>query len=160
MHGIPDIEEHIPPEYLPHYLKVHDKGNLTSGNDPDSYVYSSDTVVRTYIRVYPPLADTDTARSDHLAHLYLSPSHKIGTGHHSVAYHAPLRLPSPLTTFKFASSRPGTVAVVAKLAMPVSTARSLLYNEADMYNSFPTHLSHEYSGYHLLSPYLTSSPPS
>ncbi|TCD62471.1 hypothetical protein EIP91_006819 [Steccherinum ochraceum] len=94
------------------------------------------------------------------AHLYLRSSHRVGVGHHSHVYRSPLTLPSPLTTYASSSSRPGTVLVAAKLAIQQRNARKLLDVEAGTYNEFPTHLSEEYCGVHLLSPFMRTMVPS
>lgn len=94
------------------------------------------------------------------AHLYLRPSHRIGVGHHSHVYLSPLTLPSPLTTYTSSSSRPGTVLVAAKLAIQQRNARKLLDAEAATYNEFPPHMSDEYCGVHLLSPFVRTLVPS
>ncbi len=138
--GILDLEEHIPIEQLPHYLTVHDQGSLTSGNQYDSRHDGVKPAKWTYRRVYPTSNDINSPDSPttHFAHLYLSPGHQMGIGHHSIVYHSPLELPSYLTGSNSTSSRPGTVGVVVKLGIPGLKARSYLDNEAEMYNSFPT----------------------
>ena len=83
-----------------------------------------------------------------MARLRLKAENKLGSGHHSDVYLAPLELPKPLT----ARTPSGAVAVAAKLAYPRREARSLLENEGSVYNAFPRHLQEEWCGYNLVPP--------
>ncbi|KAI0688594.1 hypothetical protein BC835DRAFT_1256903, partial [Cytidiella melzeri] len=83
-----------------------------------------------------------------VAHLHLAQQNRFGVGHHSLVHHAPLTLPEPLT----AHSRNGRVTVAAKSAFRVRSARTLLHNEAKMYNAFPRHLSEDWCGFNLVTP--------
>lgn len=162
--GIPVLQENIPETYFPDNLLVHDPFDLSTGiMIPNSFYDNvpSTSAPVLYERLWPPsnpFADTKLNRN--VAQLYLSPNNEAGTGHHSVVYAAPLRLPPPLTTYNSASSRPGTVRVMAKVALQNRLARELLDNEGEIYNSFPRHLSEEYCGLHLLTPEMTSLVPS
>lgn len=184
--GIPKLEEYIPLQYFPDTLIVHDPNGLSmccdgrsyESYDPKAPDYTDDEDGQTYSetnadqdddaekqpafvykRVYPaPTTTPDDEKKT--AHLYMSPQHRSGVGHHSHVYLSPLTLPTPLTTYKRASARPGTVLVAAKLAVQQRNARQLLASEAATYASFPRHLSEEYCGFHLLSPFMQALSPS
>lgn len=162
--GIPVLQENIPEAYFPDNLLVHDPLDLSMGvvtpNSLHDDVPSTPAPVL-YERLWPPSDPfVDAKLKRNIAQLYLSPNNEAGTGHHSVVYAAPFRLPPPLTTYNSASSRPGTVRVMAKVALQNRLARELLDNEGEIYNSFPQHLSEEYCGLHLLTPEMTSLVPS
>ncbi|KAH8079408.1 hypothetical protein BXZ70DRAFT_1012604 [Cristinia sonorae] len=159
--------------------KVVEVGDEAGEAEPKKIAY-------VYKRVYPPptevvresketsVGETDATKDSgdapsqstagHTAHLYMHSSNRLGTGHHSHVYLTPLTLPAPLTTFTSsapaAASRPGTVLVAAKVAIQQRTARSLLSAEAKTYSEFPQHLSEEYCGLHLLSPFMRTLAPS
>jgi len=155
------LEEHLPSTYYPDTLIVHDPSNVSSGKfRVDSTVIMSHPFL--YRRLYPQSEKVGSGSKafPNIAHLHLSPEHRVGVGHHSVVYCAPLQLPSGLTTYKSSSARPGTVKVVAKVAFPERRPRSLLRNEGTVYDSFPQHMSEEYCGWHLLSPFMHSPAPS
>ncbi|KAI0788420.1 hypothetical protein C8Q75DRAFT_807643 [Abortiporus biennis] len=163
LEDIPALEEHIPPVYLPDSLIVHDPLDVCSGHlkpphrkivgKPSTYLYR---------RLYPAPKKAGSKDPDNpnIAHLYLSLGHRIGTGHHSLVYAAPLKLPTPLSTYRSSSRLPGTVQVVAKVALAKKEPRQLLNNEGRIYNGFPNHMSEEYCGWHLISPFMHSPAPS
>lgn len=163
LEGIPILQEHIPKVHFPDNLLVHDPYDLSMGaiDEIPPLALSQDTVPILYERLWPPpepVIDAETKRN--IAQLYITPENEAGAGHHSVVYATPLQLPSPLTTFNSASVRPGTVRVMAKVAIQDHFARQLLDNEGEIYNSFPRHLSDEYCGLHLLTPEMTTLVPS
>ncbi|KAI0080013.1 hypothetical protein K474DRAFT_1769692 [Panus rudis PR-1116 ss-1] len=174
--GLPTLTEKIPRDYLPNMLLVHDPTDLTLGREPSRYGRDPDPVAHStenkpflYKRVYPPPTPTDLA-DNRKASLYLSKGNLLGTGHHSLVYASPLELPPPLTTYRSAypissvsspsETRQGTVRVAAKLAHARSSARQMLHNEAEIYHSFPEHMSEEWCGYHVITPWMRSPVPS
>ncbi|KAI0791425.1 hypothetical protein C8Q75DRAFT_715555 [Abortiporus biennis] len=161
MTDIPQLEEHIPPSYFPDSLIVHDPFDVSSGFLQPPYLLNDEPSTHLYRRLYPTTdkAGSKDSGNPNIAHLYLSPFGRIGTGHHSAAYAAPLKLPSPLSTYKSSSCRPGTVQVVAKVAFPERDHRDLLDNEGKVYNNFPKHMSDEYCGWHSLWPLMQNPAP-
>lgn len=186
--SVAKLQEKIPLQYFPDTLIVHDPKNVSMCCDDREYSYATsydpdapdftddedgttlddDKTAFVYKRVYPaPATSTATMASgsdvylkaEGIAHLYMDPEHRTGVGHHSHVYLSPLTLPEPLTTFKSASARPGTVLVAAKMAVQQRNARELLASEAATYNSFPQHLSEEYCGFHRVK-YMRSLTPS
>ncbi|CDO76773.1 hypothetical protein BN946_scf184978.g2 [Trametes cinnabarina] len=158
--GLPKLEEFIPDAFFPDTLIVHDPDRRTQHEQP------SDKPV-TFRRVrYPPVNGKQLASSDagpdvasapdpvapaseeRVAHLYLKKKNRLGEGHHSFVYRAPLTLPAPLS----AHSPTGQVTVAAKLAYPHCTAHALLHNEARAYAAFPVHAQQEYCGYNIVPP--------
>ncbi|THH28098.1 hypothetical protein EUX98_g6086 [Antrodiella citrinella] len=182
--GIPKLEESIPAQYFPDTLIVHDPHGVSMACDGRYYdegslvdvagtsdffddegdkVYEGETGYEThktddakkkrtafvYKRVYPTLLACIATKAQHAekgqdgsmshtAHLYMEPKHRMGTGHHS--HLAPVQS--------------------MKLAIQQRNAREILASEAKTYNDFPAHLSDEYCGYHLLSPFMQTLSPS
>ncbi|KAK7676084.1 hypothetical protein QCA50_020955 [Cerrena zonata] len=163
--NIPVLQEHIPIVHFPDILHVHDPFDLSMGDTTVDHLHGAtvshaNCPVR-YERLWPPPnSPTSTKTKRNIAQLYLSPQNEVGTGHHSVVYASPLQLPSPLTTYNSASARPGTVRVMAKVAIQDVSARKLLNNEGEIYNSFPQHFSEEYCGFHILTPEMRTLVPS
>ncbi|KAJ7755180.1 hypothetical protein B0H16DRAFT_1372163 [Mycena metata] len=131
----PKLAESIAIEYLPEALCVHDPDHRVSGNQATGAVIH-------YKRLYPRPELRPEAHPQYTGHLYLTRQSRLGCGHHSNVYRASFQLPAPLETQH--------VAVVAKIAVPRPEARDFLNHEAAIYNSFPEHLAHEYSGYALV----------
>ncbi|KAL4253255.1 hypothetical protein ABKN59_004756 [Abortiporus biennis] len=142
---IPKLEEFIPDVFFPDVLLVHDPHNVAIGF---ARVTSSGKPKR-YKRVLPkfPQDDNRTA-SENVAHLYLHPKNRLGSGNHSYVHKAPLTLPSPLSAF----SRNGNVTVAAKTAYPRTSALELLENEGKIYSEFDTSLMEDWCGYNLVTP--------
>ncbi|KAI0329811.1 hypothetical protein GY45DRAFT_841765 [Cubamyces sp. BRFM 1775] len=136
--GLPKLEEFIPDEYFPDELLVH---------DPDNTTLQSETPTKPirYLRCHPVIRRAINAKT-RVAHLYLSKENRFGAGNHSYVYRAPLTLPAPLS----AHSPTGQVTVAAKLAYSKCTARNLLRNEGEVYNSFPKWIQEEYCGYNIV----------
>ncbi|KAH9903248.1 hypothetical protein C8Q73DRAFT_633651 [Cubamyces lactineus] len=136
--GLPKLEEFIPEEYFPDELLVHDPENTT--HQPQT-----PTKPIRYLRCHPDIKRAANAET-RVAHLYLSKENRFGAGNHSYVYRAPLTLPAPLS----AHSPTGQVTVAAKLAYSKCTARNLLRNEGEVYNSFPKWIQEEYCGYNIV----------
>ncbi|THH28101.1 hypothetical protein EUX98_g6081 [Antrodiella citrinella] len=180
--GIPKLEEKLPAQYFPDTLIVYDPHGVSMACDDRRYNYLTskdlemqelsedegevhDTTAKAdkpttfvYKRVYPAPTNNDKPSDGRTAHLYMSPEHRNGVGHHSHVYLSPLELSDPLTTFTSSSSRPGTVLVAAKLAIQQRNARDLLAAEAMTYDEFPAHLSDDYCGYNFLMPFVSRTP--
>ncbi|KAI0767598.1 hypothetical protein C8Q74DRAFT_966700 [Fomes fomentarius] len=148
--GLPKLEEFIPSEYLPDVLLVHDPQNVTRSRKAD-HAEDKDEPIQ-YKRFYPfrqnadKTEDSGTPPKENIAHLHLSQSNRLGSGHHSYVYRAPLTLPPPLS----ARSPTGQVTVAAKLAYNRCTAHGLLHNEARVYDSLPKHTQEEWCGYEVV----------
>ncbi len=148
--GLPKLEEFIPSEYLPDVLLVHDPQNVTHSRKEDDTKDKDEPIQ--YKRFYPFRQNADnteesgTPRKENIAHLHLSKSNRLGSGHHSYVYRAPLTLPPPLS----ARSPTGQVTVAAKLAYNHCTAHGLLHNEARVYDSLPKHTQEERCGYEVV----------
>ncbi|KDQ52257.1 hypothetical protein JAAARDRAFT_198431 [Jaapia argillacea MUCL 33604] len=161
---IPKLEEFIPDKYFPDVLMVHDPDDLTPGQ------YRSRSTAKVgeealkakpikYKRVFPVFDSNKTDKGEdapppRVAHLYLSAADRLGEGNHSYVYRALMKLPPPLS----ARSPNKRVTVAAKFAMPRSSARQLLDNEAKIYNQFPKHLMEEWCGYNLVTPCMYPMP--
>ncbi|KAI0767599.1 hypothetical protein C8Q74DRAFT_1203803 [Fomes fomentarius] len=148
--GLPKLEEFIPSEYLPDVLLVHDPQNVThSGKEGNAK--DKDEPIQ-YKRFYPFRQNADKTEDsgippkENIAHLHLNKSNRLGSGHHSYVYRAPLTLPPPLS----ARSPTGQVTVAAKLAYNRCTAHGLLHNEARVYDSLPKHTQEEWCGYNVV----------
>ncbi|KAH9903238.1 hypothetical protein C8Q73DRAFT_798902 [Cubamyces lactineus] len=146
---LPKLEEKIPEAFLPDILLVHDPERTTqhTSGTPNEPV--------TYRRVEYRLPQSGGVENeepqnteDRVAHLHLRQTNRLGTGHHSSVYRAPLTLPPPLSAY----SPTGQVTVAAKLAFPRCTAHALLHNEARTYSAFPEHAQTEYCGYNVVPP--------
>ncbi|KAI0819896.1 hypothetical protein BC628DRAFT_1423422 [Trametes gibbosa] len=141
--ALPKLEEFIPEEFFPDVLMVHDPDNTTNQRNFDK---SQSRPIK-YIRHRPEFERDDEGSSEPcVAHLRLAESNRLGSGHHSYVYRAPLTLPSPLS----AHSPTGQVTVAAKLAYSKCSAHNLLRNEARAYDAFPKHIQQEYCGYHIV----------
>ncbi|KAM5546088.1 hypothetical protein V8D89_000214 [Ganoderma adspersum] len=145
--GLPRLEEFIPEGLFPDILLVHDPAELTNhtqlGSEPVKYK-----------RLFPALA-RDVSKgikglptTQNVAHLHLHKRNRLGTGHHSYVYRAPLTLPPPLS----ARSHTGQCTVAAKLAFPHCTAHALLANEGKVYSELPRHTQEEYCGFNIVPP--------
>ncbi|KAI0672151.1 hypothetical protein C8Q78DRAFT_729494 [Trametes maxima] len=144
--GVPPLESFIPDSLLPDDLLIHDPDNIT-GTGVHGYVASGSpsSPVR-YVRLYPKssrdLPDAANAYvgrnpsdSACIAHLYLKERNRLGRGHHSIVYRAPLEL--RLDPHSPHSRR---VSVAVKAAGQTCGAHRMLNQEADIYNAFPRHL--------------------
>ena len=69
-----------------------------------------------------------------IAHLYLKNENRLGTGHHSSVYSAPLRL-----RLSEVSAEESTVRVATKTASGSCGAHKMLHLEAGVYDAFPRH---------------------
>ncbi|KII95555.1 hypothetical protein PLICRDRAFT_170195 [Plicaturopsis crispa FD-325 SS-3] len=146
--GVPKLEEFIPRQYFPDIIYVHDKNDVCVGS------YSTKTTAglasKRYKRVFPKLETHFPSgdASSRVAHVYVSSANLMGSGHHSHVYSAAIRLPHPLS----ARSPNKLVTVALKTAMREREDRSMLENEAEIYNSMPSHLMEEWCGLNLVSP--------
>ncbi|KAH9848141.1 hypothetical protein C2E23DRAFT_740245 [Lenzites betulinus] len=124
---------------------VHDPDN-TTGHRQDIIEEQGERGIK-YILHRPTFDDFDDGPIEPtVAHLYLKAANRLGEGHHSFVYRAPLTLPPPLS----AHSPTGQVTVAAKLAYNRCSAHNLLRNEAKIYDSFPKHIQKEYCGYNIV----------
>ncbi|KAI1792702.1 hypothetical protein LXA43DRAFT_310913 [Ganoderma leucocontextum] len=146
---LPKLEEFIPEGLFPDVLLVHDPAKLTNHAQPGSEPVK-------YKRLFPALArDNDfdkdikgSSKTENVAHLHLHKTNRLGEGHHSYVYRAPLTLPPPLS----ARSHTGQCTVAAKLAFPHCTAHALLANEGKVYSELPKHTQEEYCGFNIAPP--------
>ncbi|KAI0821235.1 hypothetical protein BC629DRAFT_1459377 [Irpex lacteus] len=154
---VPKLQETLPPAFMPDYLLVHDPHAVTRNdgrNKTKSELSSISTPPCKYRRIFPKIdksaLDVPPAAKAHdmVAHLYLHQKNRLGVGHHSLVYRAPLTLPPPLS----ASSRNGQVTVTAKLALFNTDDWDMLKHEAEIYNRFPKHLSEDWCGYIRINP--------
>ena len=153
------LEEHIPQQFFPDRLVVTDPSWLAFGTD--KIPKEDDEPERkpwTYERLYPSfprdLSADRFAENPITAELYLDPEEVVGVGNHSNVYRATLTLPNGLS----ARTPDGKVTVVAKISFPDSEHRSLLRNEAKIFNSFPKHLSEDWCGYNVIRPLFLPVP--
>ncbi|KAI0672167.1 hypothetical protein C8Q78DRAFT_1077726 [Trametes maxima] len=161
--GLPKLEEFIPDALFPDILFVHDPDRATNHkanpSEPIKYrrvLFRLRSDVSSQNSSTSPQSDDDAmgqgaatkVTEERVAHLHIRRSNRLGEGHHSYVYRAPLTLPPPLS----AHSRTGQVTVAAKLAFPHCTAHTLLHNEARVYSQFPRHLQEEYCGFNIVSP--------
>jgi len=165
--GIPALEEKIPSQFFPTTLIVYDPYDVSFGNTidetEDNFGQLDNGTSRPVTYKLVTSDDMQVAephREERTATLYLSPENRIGSGHHSFVYSAPLSLPEPLTTFNSSSVRKGVVSVVAKVAFQGAQARELLANEGKIYPQFKDYMSDEYCGWHLISPWMKTLVPS
>ncbi|KAI0329808.1 hypothetical protein GY45DRAFT_1324614 [Cubamyces sp. BRFM 1775] len=160
---LPTLGEKLPEAFLPDILLVHDPERTTrhtsTPHEPIKYrrvVYrvpqssdvESDNTQGSQSLTDYVLPPRDPDAEDRIAHLHLRQTNRLGTGHHSSVYRAPLTLPPPLSAY----SPTGQVTVAAKLAFPHCTAHALLHNEARTYHAFPEHAQQEYCGYNIVPP--------
>ncbi|PSR97594.1 hypothetical protein PHLCEN_2v4301 [Hermanssonia centrifuga] len=143
---VPKLEEFIPDDNFPDVLFVHDPYSITSSTARiSSHCTPDNAAPKEYRRLYPDLPKEGYTR---VSHLYLHPHNSLGIGNHSLVHRAPLSLPWPLS----AGSRNGRVTVAAKTAFPLVDARSMLENEAGVYDKFPKHLMEDWSGFNIVPP--------
>ncbi|KAA1475651.1 hypothetical protein DENSPDRAFT_842457 [Dentipellis sp. KUC8613] len=158
LEGIPKLEQFIPEEYFPDYILVHDPQDVCSGRPP-RHIQTKGSATeeasepKRYKRVFPTdemLRSKKSKDEDrpNVAHLYVNKKGEMGEGHHSMAYRASVRLPYPLS----AHSPNKQVTVAMKVAMQRQSARDMLENEAETYNTFPRHLMEDWCGYNLPTP--------
>lgn len=160
----PKLEERIPDSLLPDVLIVIDPHKYTHF---DSSSCKDESMKKIYIRVHVGeernTAQSVRARSPQLpkgvlpngkrahqtrvGHLDLSSAPKLGKGGHCNVYHALFRPPSPITV----NAPGGVVSVAAKLSFANAADRDMLQTEARVYQSFPDHLSEDWTGYHYMS---------
>jgi hypothetical protein len=147
------LEEHIPQQFFPDRLIVTDPSSLAfgAGNTPEK---DSKRKPWVYERLYPTSSRDLSAEGPVTAELYLDAGEVVGVGHHSNVYLATLTLPKGLS----ARTPDGKVTVVAKIAFSESEHRSLLQDEAEIFDSFPKYLSEEWCGYNIVPPLLSPVP--
>ncbi|KAI0819887.1 hypothetical protein BC628DRAFT_1525296 [Trametes gibbosa] len=144
--GLPKLEEFIPDALLPDVLLVHDPDRTTGHEQATDQPVTYRRVIH---RLSGGVAATEvTTDAPRVAHLHLRANNRLGEGHHSYVYRAPLTLPEPLS----AHSRTGQVTVAAKLAFGWCTAHDLLHNEARTYAQVPRHAQEEYCGFNIVPP--------
>ncbi|KAI9060029.1 hypothetical protein FKP32DRAFT_1083589 [Trametes sanguinea] len=132
--GLQPLDAFIPDSIFPEQLLVHDPHHIT--NTPGRAPLQRDAPV-TYVRIFPrrtnTTASTDTSKiGGRAAHLYLSGHNRLGIGHHSTVYRAPLEL--RLDPSSRARSR---VSVAVKVAEPACGPHAMLWQEGRLYNTFP-----------------------
>ncbi|KAH9903255.1 hypothetical protein C8Q73DRAFT_45050 [Cubamyces lactineus] len=143
------LDTFIPDALFPQSLIVHDPGNLTKHlENPQPRDPRAGAPVR-YVRIYPKPSSRSSAsaepsaspaetkcaslRTSHpVARLYLRRRFRLGSGHHSAVYRAPLVL-----HLDEGSQALRRVSVAAKIACDVCGAHEMLRREAKMYNAFP-----------------------
>ena len=151
--GLSPLDTFIPDDLFPDDLFVHDISNITRLHPENTNEKSPlrHMPVR-YMRIYPKTSreqgksqDTYDARGTsklaRFAHLYLRSENRMGSGHHSYVYRAPLRLRLNPDTREWS-----TVTVAAKTANRECGAHLMLDKEAIAYNAFPRELMEDTLG--------------
>ncbi|KAI1792675.1 hypothetical protein LXA43DRAFT_1004508 [Ganoderma leucocontextum] len=162
--GLPTLQTFIPDDLFPDDLLVHDPDHIIIKRSRDKSESPSDLPVRyvrifpnlkasrepflrypqlcpdlkaAHQRFMPPepaflnRSPTDPVR---VAHLYLKADNRLGTGHHSSVFSAPLRL-----RLNPQSGEESTVRVAAKTAHGPCGTHKMLHLEAGVYDAFPRH---------------------
>ncbi|KAI0719747.1 hypothetical protein C8T65DRAFT_634986 [Cerioporus squamosus] len=142
---LPQLDKFIPNDLFPDDLFVHDIDNITRVHPGNKDTDRRDLPVR-YVRIYPSNSreqgesrsaydDRDTSKPARFAHLYLKSANRMGTGHHSYVYRAPLTL-----RLDPDSGECSTATVAVKTANTECGAHLMLDKEAAAYNAFPQEL--------------------
>ncbi|KAI1792673.1 hypothetical protein LXA43DRAFT_1093322 [Ganoderma leucocontextum] len=139
--GLESLRTFIPDALFPDDLLVHDPDHITNLHLRSDVLQSQSNPALRYVRIFPEVSASEGGTSQGSActeaGLPTAPhtDDKLGTGHHSSVYSAPLRL-----RLNTESAEERTVRVAVKTAFTRCGAHEMLRREAVAYDAFPRHL--------------------